>query len=104
MHARDDLSCTRGYELFILKEARKRNPYVKTYGLSWGAPNWINNGSYFGSDMVNYQTQWVACMEGEGVTIDYLVSCSAEAQRHTVSAPILLSFTPKKKNTPGRME
>ena len=72
MHSRDDISCTRGYEMALLKAARARNPAIKTYGLSWGAPAWINNGTYFGPEMIHYQTQWVACMAQEGVSIDYL--------------------------------
>jgi O-glycosyl hydrolase len=72
MHSRDDLSCTRGYELDFLRNARARNPQIKTYGLSWGAPHWVNNGTFFGPEMVHYQTQWVACMAKEGVSMDYL--------------------------------
>ena len=43
MHTRDDLNCTRGYEFWLMKEAKKRNPRVRTYGLAWGAPGWVNN-------------------------------------------------------------
>ena len=76
-HTRGDLSCTRGYELFLLKEAKKRNPAILTYGLSWGAPNWINNGtSYFGPEMPLYQADWVRCMAQEGVAIDYIGVCA----------------------------
>jgi hypothetical protein len=28
-----------------MAEAKKRNPKVTTYGLSWAAPGWINNGT-----------------------------------------------------------
>ena len=31
MHARGDLSCARGYELFLLKEAKRRNPDIVTF-------------------------------------------------------------------------
>lgn len=73
MHTRDDLSCSRGYELFLLREAKKRNPDILTFGLSWGAPGWINNGTFFGPEMWLYQTQWVACIEAElGFKVDYL--------------------------------
>lgn len=73
MHYRDDLSCTRGYELWLLKEAKKRNPDIVTYGLSWGVPGWVGNGSYFSTDNVNYQTQWLKCMKQEaGVSVDYM--------------------------------
>ena len=44
MHTRDDLSCERGYEFWLAIEAKKRNPNVKLYGLSWGVPHWIGNG------------------------------------------------------------
>lgn len=36
MHARDDLNCTRGYEFWLMKEAKKRNPGLRTWGLAWG--------------------------------------------------------------------
>jgi hypothetical protein len=47
MHERDDLSCTRGYEFYLLREAKRRNPDILTYALSWGVPHWVGNGSYF---------------------------------------------------------
>ncbi len=30
MHTREDLNCTRGYEWWLMKEAKKRNPDVIT--------------------------------------------------------------------------
>lgn len=45
MHTRDDLSCERGYELWLATEARKRNPNIALYGLAWTAPGWVNNGT-----------------------------------------------------------
>ena len=45
MHSRSDLNYKRGYEYWLMSEAKKRNPKVTTYGLSWVAPGWINNGS-----------------------------------------------------------
>ena len=47
MHYRDDLNCNRGYEWWLLEEAKKRNPKIKTWGLSWAVPYWIGNDSYF---------------------------------------------------------
>jgi hypothetical protein len=47
MHSRDDLSCTRGYELWLIQQAKARNPAVQTYGLSWGVPAWVGNGTYY---------------------------------------------------------
>jgi hypothetical protein len=34
MHYRDDLSCKRGYEFWLLEEARKRNPEKSEKGPS----------------------------------------------------------------------
>ena len=57
-----------------MREAKKRNPEILTYGLSWAAPGWINNGSsFFGEEMQIYQTQWVECIQQElGFVIDYI--------------------------------
>ena len=72
-HARGDLSCTRGYELWLLREAKARNSLIKTYGLSWGAPSYINNGTFFGPEMWTYQVSWLACVRSElGFDIDYI--------------------------------
>eukprot|EP01052_Picozoa_sp_SAG31_P021203 SAG31_NODE_1627_length_7705_cov_5.310939_8_plen_48_part_00 len=35
-----------------MKEAKKRNPAIKLYALSWGAPGWVGNGSYFSDDNI----------------------------------------------------
>ena len=35
MHYKDDLGCNRGYEFWLLEQARARNPAIKTYALSW---------------------------------------------------------------------
>ena len=43
MHSRGDLSCERGYEFWLLQEARARNPSIKTYALSWALPHWVGN-------------------------------------------------------------
>ena len=80
MHSRDDLGCGRGYEGFILTEARRRNPVIKTWGLSWGVPAWIGQGRvansslpYFSHDNIRYQTQWLKCIKATtGITVDYI--------------------------------
>jgi hypothetical protein len=72
-HFRGDLNCSRGYEFWLLVEAKKRNPAIKTYGLSWGVPFWIGNGSYYSDDNIQYHLDWLYCMQDvHGVPIDYL--------------------------------
>ena len=62
MHDRDDLDCTRGYEFWLMREARKRNPRVRLYALPWGQPGWVNAQSgYYGNETVRYQVNWLKC-------------------------------------------
>lgn len=71
MHSRDDMGCGRGYEGWLLKEARKRNPSIRTWGLSWGVPNWVGNGKYFSAENIDYQTKWLRCInETTGIMVD----------------------------------
>ena len=74
MHSRDDMNCDRGYEFWLMGEAKKRNRDVITYGLSWGTPGWINNQTgYYGPDQVTYQVNWLKCArDSHGIDVDYL--------------------------------
>jgi hypothetical protein len=65
MLTRSDLSCDRGYEGWLIAEARKRNPKILTYGLSWAVPHWVGDGNGNGTgfhspDNWLYQTKWVS--------------------------------------------
>ena len=72
MHTATDLDCDRGYEWWLMEEAKARNPAIKLYGLSWGAPGWIGNGSFWSQDNVSYHLAWLTCAKGHGLTIDYM--------------------------------
>ncbi|XP_046334225.2 galactocerebrosidase-like isoform X1 [Haliotis rufescens] len=41
MHNSWDENYQRGYEWWLMVEAKKRNPNIKLYGLPWGFPGWI---------------------------------------------------------------
>ncbi len=71
-HTRSDLNCNRGYEWWLMEQAKARNPNIKLYGLAWGAPGWIGNGNFWSTDMVNYLVSWLGCAKQHGLTIDYL--------------------------------
>ena len=49
MHSADDLDYTRGYEWWLLAEAKKRNPNIKTYGLPWAFPGWVGGPEQSGN-------------------------------------------------------
>ncbi|MGV9352828.1 ricin-type beta-trefoil lectin domain protein [Streptomyces misionensis] len=71
-HTRGDLNCGRGYEWWLMEQAKARNPNIKLYGLAWGAPGWIGNGNFWSTDMINYLVSWLGCAKQHGLTIDYL--------------------------------
>ncbi|CAB9518738.1 galactosylceramidase [Seminavis robusta] len=77
MHSQDDLNLSRGYEWWLLKEAKKRNPHILTYGLPWAFPGWVTddvkNPFQHIDRLTNYTLQWVkGAKEVHGIDIDYL--------------------------------
>src|SRR3954471_9313484 len=72
-HTSTDLNCGRGYEWWLMEQAKARNPSIKLYALAWGAPGWIGNGTFFSTDMINYYISWLDCAKNShGLTVDYL--------------------------------
>src|SRR3974377_1875267 len=48
-----DEDYTRGYEWWLMKEAKARNPKIMLDILPWGAPGWIGSGNYYSQDMAH---------------------------------------------------
>jgi hypothetical protein len=64
---------SRGYEWWLMKEAKKRNPEIILEGLQWGAPGWIGNGNFFSEDNAEFVSSWIKGMEEyHRLTIDYV--------------------------------
>ena len=45
MHSEDDENYNRGYQWWMMKEAKKRNPTIKLHALTWDFPAWIKDPS-----------------------------------------------------------
>jgi len=64
------------YEGWLIAEARRRNPAIVTYALSWGVPAWVgdvnNSGpAFYSADNIAYQVSWVTCLrETTGESLD----------------------------------
>jgi galactosylceramidase len=62
-HEQNDLNYNRGYEWWLMQEAKKRNPNIKLYGLSWAFPAWVGNGSgspyKYPNLTANYTANWI---------------------------------------------
>ena len=71
MRTRDDRGCDRGYEWWLMKEAKARNPKIKLWALEWGAPGWFDGG-FWSQDNIEYIIKWLDCAKQQGLVIDYV--------------------------------
>lgn len=77
MHDSSTVNLHTGYEWWLMKEAKKRNPNIKLYGLAWAFPSWVGNSSgdpfKFPELTARYLVEWVAGAKSEyGLDVDYL--------------------------------
>jgi O-glycosyl hydrolase len=71
-HVRGTVNCAAGYEFWLAKQAKARNPGIRLYGLAWAAPGWLGGGQYWSKDTIDYLITWLDCAKSSGLTIDYL--------------------------------
>ncbi|MFF0234534.1 ricin-type beta-trefoil lectin domain protein [Micromonospora sp. NPDC005254] len=71
-HTRGAINCNRGYEWWLMEQARARNANIALAGLAWGAPGWIGNGNFWSNDSIDYLVAWLDCAATHGLTINYL--------------------------------
>jgi galactosylceramidase len=63
----------RGYEWWLMEEARKRNPRILIEALQWGAPGWIGNGQFYSEDNARFVAAFVkGARQYHGVDVDYV--------------------------------
>lgn len=78
MHARGDENYYRGYEWWLMKEAKKRNPNITLDANAWSAPRWIGNNNFWSQDMCDYYVKWIKGLKNvHGLTLD-AVGCRNE--------------------------
>lgn len=67
-----DQNYNRGYEWWLMEQAKARNPHIKLYGLEWDAPGWFNGG-FWSQDNINYLLNWINHAQSDhGLHIDYI--------------------------------
>lgn len=72
MRGTNDQNYNRGYEWWLMKQAKLRNPQIKLYALEWGAPGWFKGG-FWSDDNISYIINWLKHAKTDhGLTIDYL--------------------------------
>lgn len=62
----------RGYEWWLMTEAKKRNPNIFLDCLEWGCPGWIGDGNYYSQENADYIAAFIKGAEKyNGLKIDY---------------------------------
>ena len=80
---RNDENYQRGYEWWLMKEARKRNPNLFLDCLEWGAPAWIGNGNFFSQDNADYIVKFIeGANKVHGLKIQYTGIWNENPRRH----------------------
>ena len=86
MHSRDDTNFSRGYEWWLMCEARKRNPLITLDANAWGCPGWVGGGNFWSQEMCGYYLAWIkglkdvyglrldaiGCRNEKGVSVDFV--------------------------------
>jgi len=71
-HTRRDENYHRGYEWWLMRQAKQRNPGICLDALEWGAPAWIGNGYFNTQDNADYIARYIkAAKTVHGLDIDY---------------------------------
>jgi hypothetical protein len=73
-HSRGHVNCNAGYEMWLARQAKERNPHIRFYALQWNGPGWVGN---FREDPwtkidIGYLLQWLHCAKTFRLHIGYL--------------------------------
>lgn len=73
MHDRNDENYNRGYEWWLMEQAKARNPQIILDGLEWGAPGWIGRGTFFSQDNADYIVKFIqGARKYHDLTLNYV--------------------------------
>ncbi len=62
----------RGYEWWLMQEAKKRNPHIMLDCLEWGLPGWVGNHQFYSDDNINYIISFIkGAKEYHALEINY---------------------------------
>jgi galactosylceramidase len=106
MHTRNDVNYSRGYEWWLMSEARKRNPSISLDANAWSCPKWVGDGNFWSQDMCDYDVNWikglknvygldldaVGCRNEKGVNEDFVKMFRAALNRNGLSKVKIHAF------------
>ncbi len=78
MRTRTDENYSRGYEWWLMSEAKKRNPDLTLDGCAWSCPGWVGDGKFWSQDMADYYVKWIKGLKANyGLDLD-AIGCRNE--------------------------
>ena len=78
MHTRTDTNFQRGYEWWLIHEAKQRNPALTIDGVAWGCPGWVGNNTFWSADMQHYYCTFIKGLKSHyGYNLD-AIGCRNE--------------------------
>lgn len=81
------MNFNRGYEWWLVQQAKARNPNIILDSLAWGAPGWIGNGNYYSADMCNYIVNFIEGAQSTyGLAINFTGTHNEAAVNSTETA------------------
>jgi galactosylceramidase len=77
-HTSTDKNFNRGYEWWLMEQARARNPSIQLDVTAWSAPGWVGGGNFFSEGTTTYLADYIAGAKSEhGLDLNY-VGCRNE--------------------------
>jgi galactosylceramidase len=71
MRSRTDENYSRGYEWWLMTEAKKRNPALTLDACAWGCPGWVGGEEFWSQDMADYYAKWIKGLKANyGIDLD----------------------------------
>ena len=83
MHTSTDQNYDRGYEWWLMEQAKQRNPAIHLDATAWSEPGWVGNGNYWVQGTATYLANWIqGAKSAHDLDIDY-VGCRNESGTNT---------------------
>jgi hypothetical protein len=93
-HAPTDKNFNRGYEWWLMEQARARNPDILLDVTAWSAPAWVGGGQYFSSGTTTYLADFIAAAQSvHGLDINYVGCRTRKASTRASSSCFARSWT-----------
>jgi len=72
-HTSTDRNFNRGYEWWLMEQAKLRNPNIQLDVTAWSAPAWVGGGNFFSKGTTTYLADYIAgAKSAHGLDLNYI--------------------------------